>query len=75
MKKVKIIFYLKDLPKPIVLSEFDGSSSKQEISEKVHEFLKVDSVYKYETGSDILIIRSSDVKAVLITERDAQITD
>lgn len=70
MKKVKVIFYLKDTPKPVVLSEIDGTTTIQEIRQKIHELMASDKVYEFETDTDIFIARPSDIKGVLINKQD-----
>lgn len=73
MKKVKVIFYLKDTPKPVVLSEIDGATTIHEIREKIQELMSSDKVYEFETDTDIFIARPCDIKGVLINKQETVI--
>lgn len=71
MDLVKIVIYLKDIMKPLVLTcNEEESSNKDLIINKIKSMYKsVNSLTKIEVASgDIIIVRPEDIKGVLITK-------
>lgn len=71
MDLVKIVIYLKDIMKPLVLTcNEEESANKDLIISKIKNMYKsVNSLTKIEVESgDIIIVRPEDIKGVLITK-------
>lgn len=61
----KIVFYLKTSGKHIVLTDKDSGNTSQ-LSRKITEFIKSPNIGKFETDSDILIIKADQIASVHI---------
>lgn len=71
MDIVKIVIYLKDIVKPLVLTcNEEESANKDAIVEKIKEmYQSKNSITKIDVDSgDIIIVRPEDIKGVLITK-------
>jgi len=73
MSHRKIILYPKSAMKPIILTDTSNVSLK-EIQDKVMEIFKDNKVFVFSTDSDSLIVKPSEIQAVLITKKDFENT-
>jgi len=63
----KIIVYQRYATKPVILTD-TSDNSKEEIQNQILNVLSSDKISILETSNDILVIRPSEVQAVLITK-------
>jgi len=66
-KPHKYLVFLKNFEKPIIL--MDSSPNKESlttIEKHITEILKKNEVYSFNTGNDLLVIRTCDISAILI---------
>lgn len=71
MDIIKIVIYLKDIMKPLVLTcDEEESQNKDLIVKKIKEmYQSSNSITKIDVSSgDIIIVRPEDIKGVLITK-------
>ena len=62
----KIILYPKSALKPIILT--DNESSTENLEESIYKALSSPKLTSLKTSKDTLVIRPSEIQAVLITE-------
>jgi len=72
MSNRKIILYPKSAMKPIVLTD-TSDQPLEKIQEDVKEVLQGNKISILETTNDSLIIRPSEIQAVLITKKDNEL--
>lgn len=65
----KIILYPKSAMKPIILTD-NSNQSLKDIEENVKSVLSDNKISVFSTSSDSLILRPSEIQAVLITKKD-----
>lgn len=65
----KIILYPHSAMKPIILTD-NGKEDISVLKQKITECLTDKKISILETGTDSLIIRPSEIQAVLITDRE-----
>jgi hypothetical protein len=70
----KIILYPKSAMKPIILTD-DSDQSLEDLQQKVQNILGSNKISIMTTSNDSLIIRPSEVQAVLITKKDGDNSD
>ena len=72
MNQRKLIFYFKDNPKPIVLTD----ESEKDILEECNALSKIlendNIVCKIHTPKDHMVTRSKDIKSILISDIDPE---
>jgi len=68
MSNRKIILYPKSAMKPIILTD-SSNDSIEKLQENIINVLKDTKISILNTGSDSLIIRPSEIQAVLITTK------
>ena len=69
MIQKKIIIYQKHAAKPIVLTE-TTDQSEADIIASLSPIFKEKNIFTIKTNKDILLVRPSDVQAILITDCD-----
>ena len=67
MASRKIILYPHSAMKPIIITD-DTNTTDEELTEKIKEMFASDKIHVLETGHDNLIVRPSEIQAVLITK-------
>ena len=65
----KIILYPRHALKPIILTDM-ADQDIDSLCEKLSDVFKKDKIAKIETERDVLIIRPSEIQAMLITKND-----
>lgn len=63
----KIIIYQRYASKPIILTD-SSSDSSEDLQKKILELFESKKISVFETDSDILYVRPSEVQSVLITK-------
>lgn len=63
----RVVFYLKGINRSIVITD-NSDVSEDELALKINNCLSEMKVVQFETDTDILIARSSDITAVYITK-------
>ena len=70
----KIILYPHSAMKPIILSD-SSDSDISDLKKKITDCLSESTISILETSTDVLIIRPSEIQAVLITDKDFQLEE
>ena len=65
----KIILYPKSALKPIILT--DNETTNESLEDAIYKALSSNKLTTLKTSKDILVIRPSEIQAVLITECSA----
>lgn len=68
MSKIKFIFYLKGSDNKIIITDFDNEESLNDLSDRLYSILSTAKVFSFKTNKDTLIIRSSDILAIQVSD-------
>lgn len=63
----KFVFYLKNSDRNIVMTDKNCGQTKEELIETLTNVLNTDNISKFETDTDILLIRSKDIMGIQLT--------
>ena len=64
----KFVYYLEGLSRSIVITDKDNDMSIEEISRYASEMMSVDKISKFQTKTDVLLVRPTELKAIHITD-------
>ena len=74
MSNRKIILYPKSAMKPIILTDSSDQTLDQ-IQQDIEEILKSNKISILKTTNDSLVVRPSEIQAVLITHKENELTE
>jgi len=69
MNKVKIIFYIKDVHRPLVLT-YKSTDSEDSIQKTIAKLIENNKLFELRSNvtDDIIMFRSEDVRCILVTK-------